>query len=301
MKISRREKILLLVVVYLLVVFGGYKFIVAPTQAKLAEAQEVNRQLDQLIQQSVQGGKPKGDSDISVSKELLAYQKLAQQLPQDKQLVELIDQIGKTANKNKVTLLTVAYVDSKQKTTAEKFVEQNSGSQDNQAAVMGVSKMDLDLSISGSYYHLLGFLQDLQKSARIIVVNSSNMAVGHKEDPKTGPGYLTYTSTNPPPTAPIAKGDRLQTSISTGTSGGAQNREPVVADMTKFDLGNTQMNLKVTSYYDTTQAEIEKLIGTSLFKKLVGADSEKDDKVNAGDVLKELKKTMTDMDAELKL
>ncbi len=275
MKISRREKTLLLIVVYLLIIFGGYKFIIAPTKAKLAEVELANSQIDQLVQQSVQSGKQKGDSEAVISKELASYIKLEEQLPQDKKLVELVDQIGNMASKNKVTLLSVAYTDSKEKTAAEKVAEQADGSK-NQASVAGASKMNLNLSASGSYYHLLGFLQDLEKSPRIIVVNSASMSVGQKEEPQAaGPGgSTTYNSSNPPPAMPIAKGTRVQTSVSTGTSVPVQVTvsEPAVPVMTKYDLSNIQMNLQITSYYDTAQADIEKLLGASLFKKLTGAD-----------------------------
>ena len=277
MKISRREKILLLLAIYLLIIFGGYKLIIAPTRAKLAEVKTTNSQIDQAVQSAVQGGKQKDESESAISKELARYMKLEEQLPQDKQLVELVDQIGTMANENKVTLLSVNYTDSKGKTATEKVADQANG-KDNQSTVTGASKMNLTLSITGSYYHLLGFLQDLEKSPRIIVVNSASMLVGQKKEVPSGTASGSngsYTSSNPPPTAPISKGTRVQTSVSTGTSVPVQTSvpDPVVPEMTKYDLSNIQMNLQITSFYDSTQAEIEKLLGTSLFKKLTGEGS----------------------------
>lgn len=274
MKISRREKILLLIAVYLLIIFGGYKLIIAPTRAKLAEVKTTNSQIDQAVQNAVQGGKQKDESESTIGKELANYMKLEEKLPRDKQLVELVDQIGTMAGENKVTLLSVNYTDSKAKTAEQKVADQTKSNQ-NQSTVTGASKMDLTLSITGSYYHLLSFLQDLQKSPRIIVVNSASMSVGQKKEvlPGSTPGSGgTYTSSNPPPNVPIAKGTRIQTSVSNSTSVPVQTTvpEPVVPEMTKYDLSNIQMNLQITSFYDSTQAEIEKLLGTTLFKKLTG-------------------------------
>ncbi len=274
MKISRREKIMLLVAIYLLIIFGGYKLIIAPTRAELAAIKATNSQIDQSAQTAVQGGKQKDESESVISKELANYMKLEEQLPRDEQLVELVDQIGNMASENKVTLLSVNYTDSKEKTTTEKVADQADG-KEGQAAVAGASKMNLTLSTTGSYYHLLGFLQDLEKSPRIIVVSSAGMSVGQKKEVPAGSASGsggTYTSSNPPPNVPIAKGTRIQTSVSTGSSVPVQNStpEPVVPEMTKYDLSNIQMNLQITSFYDTTQAEIEKLLGTSLFKKLTG-------------------------------
>ena len=277
MKISRREKTLLLIAVYLLIIFGGYKLIISPTRAKLAEVKTTNSQIDQAVQNAVQGGKQKDESESVISKELASYMKLEEQLPQDKQLVELVDQIGTMADENKVTLSSVNYTDSKAKTAEQKVADQTK-SNENQATVTGASKMELTLSITGSYYHLLGFLQDLGKSPRIIVVNSATMSVGQKKEVPAGTvsgSSGSYTSSNPPPTAPLAKGTRVQTSVSTGGSVPVQTTvsEPVVPEMTKYDLSNIQMNLQITSFYDSTQAEIEKLLGTTLFKKLTGEGS----------------------------
>jgi Tfp pilus assembly protein PilO len=275
MKISRREKILLLVAVYLLIIFGGYKLMVAPTCAKLAEVKATNSQIDQAVQSAVQGGKQKDESESVISKELASYMKLEEQLPRDRQLVELVDRIGTIASDNQVTLLSVNYTDSKARTVEQKVADQANG-KEGQASVTGASKMDLTLSITGSYYHLLGFLQDLGRSPRIIVVNTVAMSVGQKEEPKAaGSAGTTYTSSNPPPAVPIAKGTRIQTSASTGGSVPVQNTVRV-PEMTKYDLSNTQMNLQITSFYDSTQEELEKLLGTSLFNKLTGEETVQD-------------------------
>lgn len=277
MKISRREKTLLLIAVYLLIIFGGYKLMIAPNRAKLAEVQAVNIQIDQLVQQAIQSGKQPDESQSALSKELAGYMKMEEQLPRDQQLVELVDQIGMIASDNKVTLLAVNYTQAKDnpKTVAEAA---QTDKKDLQAALSGVSKMDLSINANGSYYNLLGFLQDMEKSPRIVVVNSAGMSVGQWEDKAAGaPGSpgTNYTSSNPPPSVPIAKGTRIQTNVSTGTSTPVQVtvNEPAIPQIYQYNLGNVQMNLQITSYYDSSQSNIEKLLGTSLFNQLTGEGS----------------------------
>ncbi|HPF21608.1 MAG TPA: hypothetical protein PLC88_09745 [Syntrophomonas sp.] len=279
MKISRREKNLLLVAVYLLIIFGGYKLMIAPNQPKLAEVQAVNQQLNQQIEQAVESGKKPDDSQSAISKELAAYMKLEEQLPRDKQLVELVDQIGTIASDNKVILLGVNYTQAKEAPkTAEEAAQQD---QDNvKAALAGVSKMDLTLNVNGSYYNLLGFLQDLERSSRIIIVNSAGMSVGQFEDKtttgSTGGTGTTYTSNNPPPPAPEPKITRIQPNVSTGSAAAPVQvtvNEPAIPEIYKYNMSNVQLNLQITSFYDSSPSEIEKLLGTNLFHQLTGQGS----------------------------
>jgi hypothetical protein len=261
----------------------------------LNAAKTASQQTDQLVQKAIQEGKQEDDSESAISKELDKYLKLKEQLPRDEQLVELVDQIGNIADENKVTVLSVNYTNTKGKTDTQKLAEQTNG-KENQSAVTGASKMDLTMSITGSYYHLLGFLQALEKSPRIIIVNTASMSVGQKDEPKTatysGPTGKAYNSSNPPPTVPIAKGTRVQTSVSTGNSVPVQiaASEPVVPEISKYDLGSIQMNLQITSFYDSTQAEIEKLIGTSLYKKLTKEETASQSDENVTKVAAAVKK-----------
>jgi hypothetical protein len=84
----------------------------------------------------------------------------------------------------------------------------------------------------------------------------------------------------------------VQTSVSTGNSVPVQiaASEPVVPEISKYDLGSIQMNLQITSFYDSTQAEIEKLIGTSLYKKLTKEETASQSDENVTKVAAAVKK-----------
>jgi Tfp pilus assembly protein PilO len=274
MKISRREKILIAVVVYVLLIFGGYKYIISPTQAELSKAKAANSQLDQQVQKAVLDGKLNSSYQSAISKDLANYLKLEEQLPREQQLVELVDQLGNMASENDVKLLSVGYTETTQQPAAAQADQKNA-----KPTVTGTLNMNLSLSTSGTYYHLLSYLQALEQSPRIIIVQSATVSVGQKEETATAAAanstgtYTSSSDSNPPPTAPIAKGSRLQTAAVTGTvAAPVQNAPtaPAVPEMTKFDLGNVQMSLQITSYYDQSGSELDKLLSLEQIKILTG-------------------------------
>jgi Tfp pilus assembly protein PilO len=278
MKISRREKILIVLAVYALMMFGGYKYIISPTQAELSKVKAANASIDQQLQKAVSDGKLNNSYQSAISKGLANYLELEEQLPRDKQLVELVDQLGTLADENKVTLLSVGYTDTNQQTATEKLAAQANQKPATQT-VAGTSNMNLSLSTSGTYYHLLSYLQALEKAPRIIVVQSATISVGQKKAVSataTVGSTGTYTGSsgsNPPPAAPISKGSRLQTAVVTGTvTAPVQSTPtaPTVPEMTKYDLGNIQMNLSITSYYDQSGSELDKLLSLEQIKILTG-------------------------------
>jgi Tfp pilus assembly protein PilO len=235
MKISRREKILLVIAVYALMIFFGLKYIISPTQAELSKVKSAKVSIDQQVQKAVQDGKQNSNYQSAISRELGSYLQLEKQLPRDRQLVELVDQIGTMAVNSNVTLLSVTYTDAKQPAADPNAKQQ---------AASGTSNMELTLSTSGTYYNLLSYLQDLEQSPRIIVVQSAMLSVGQKKEVGTAATPVQNTS-------PVR----------------------VIPEITKYDLGNVQMNLQITSYYDQTGSELDKLLSLEQIKILTGASA----------------------------
>ncbi|HWQ74930.1 MAG TPA: GspMb/PilO family protein [Syntrophomonas sp.] len=263
MNISRREKILLLTVVYLLIACGGFKFLISPAQAKLAQAKAVNAQVDQALQQAIQKEKQNSHSPEVVIEELNRYLRLEEKLPKERNLVEIVEQIGDMAAAHEVDLLSVDYTESGEnnKTSAASKV-----GKEPKTGLAVVPSIDLKLNASGSYYHLLSFLQSLEKSPRIIVVKSVNIQVGQKPEAPAANAATVVPggtgSSNPPPSPPVAKGTRIQTSALPAVTAPVQTPPsvPTVPEINLYDTGNIQMSLAITTYHYAAQIDIDKLL-----------------------------------------
>lgn len=263
MNISRREKILLLMVVYLLIACGGFKFLISPAQAKLEQAKAVNAQVDQALQQAIQNEKQNSHSPEVVIEELNRYLQLEEKLPKERNLVEIVDQIGDMAAAHEVDLLSVDYTESGENNQTSAASKVGKGPKTGLAVVPSI---DLELNASGSYYHLLSFLKALEKSPRIIVVKSVDIQVGQKpEVPAVNAATVAPGGTgsfNPPPSPPVAKGTRIQTSALPAVTAPVQtpSSAPAVAEINQYDTGNIQMSLAITTYYYAAQIDIGKLL-----------------------------------------
>ncbi len=187
MNISPREKVLLLILFYILLIGGLMNFVYLPVSDELAEVKQENlrltRKMESFKQSEEKSAKAVADkhfADIWESR-----------IPQEPEIADFIAFLGETASKSKLSLKRFAY-DSKE--TKNDFVpsvytglaEQRKSSNimeqdDMEQHPAGLSLLSFDVETEGSYYALLDFLNKIQQSPRLLTINYCRLTAANTD------------------------------------------------------------------------------------------------------------------------
>jgi Tfp pilus assembly protein PilO len=190
MKISRREKILLLLLIYITIGSVFFKYFYLPKASQIADLQVRNEALitalreweeqDSQTEDDIPVDKPKPDDEAA---------DINSRLPMKAELLEVLTFLDQSSHEFNVPLTSMQYLDRESETGQP-----------------GVRKVSIKVSAVGGLFELVDYTRRLEESTRLAVIDSLELIAEPKPELAgidTKPGYYFA-----PPSAPEAKGAR---------------------------------------------------------------------------------------------
>lgn len=216
MNISPREKALLLIFFYILLIGGLLHFVYFPVSYELAEAKQENHRLEKEVERFKQAEENQGEDSVNWQLARTEYKDLESRIPQEPGLVDLIALLEKIAIESNLSLRVFSF-DSGE--TDKDFtpgvyaglsqaLQQKSSSNNSEQDKVGekstgLSQLTLTIEAKGSYYSLLDFLDRIRQTPRLITIeycslkaanSSTQEKVRHKSDVNDFQIYLKIQS-----------------------------------------------------------------------------------------------------------
>ncbi|MEA1962045.1 MAG: hypothetical protein U9N81_12395 [Bacillota bacterium] len=262
MNISRREKILILIAVYLLIGFLGYRYVYSPAGDKVQSLQVEKKQLENQIDLAVQLEGEKNQRIAGIDQELKKYYELEEKVPRERQMVEMVDLLGGMAEDCDVQLQSISFSNTSDSDNLEDqlLAAQNKVTKTMKGTIKGASDISFMLDISGRYYQLLEYLLLLENAPRIISVQAVAMNREQKNEQTGGSNEDTYTykSVTPPPESPIPKSVMMQQVSGAVNQTTYNDYQPgAEPESSQYDPDNMHMSIELTTYYDTVNPVVD--------------------------------------------
>lgn len=172
MRISKRELILLILLILTGIIYLFYTYMYGPVRDKTDALQVENTRLETAIlteQKSIET-----INNLEEEKLKHDYQVMAEKIPESPFIPEIIDYLEKSAEDAGVELLAVTYTE-----TNKKDRQQNKDNSDQE--ITGPEKLRFQATTCGSYPELLLFLLRIEKNSRIYVVEGSKMKTSKRK------------------------------------------------------------------------------------------------------------------------
>lgn len=229
MTISRREKILIFILIVAVLGFLFVRLVYLPNDVEIQALQADNQEL-KLEKQNLENLRRQqelsSDTQIRTMAELRV---LEAKLPVEEELVPMMRFVDEIARDSGMLLLSLTYKEEQAKTTS------------------GAGKLTFDVGTSGSIFAIINFLQALNDAPRLISIGDVVLTAAKKEAPqvkdnaKSVPSYYI-----PPPGIPEAKGNRYKLEVieeeQASQSVQSKTADSILRDMYKLDM-------KITMYY----------------------------------------------------
>lgn len=215
-KISQREKIMLAIFVYILIIFGFYKYFYLPLNDKLLVCRGEYETLSKQIQEIKYAQQDKSKVILEWQDVSREYQDLEKKVPGDINFVALVSLLENAADNAAVDFISFSYTDkeianneetslenlftamAEQEKKAEKQAKKAAELAKNKISgvqnkkVKAVSKkvkptvyansISFNITVAGEYYQLLEFLGELENSERVVAVDSCSLALEGKKN-----------------------------------------------------------------------------------------------------------------------
>lgn len=218
MKLSRRELILLAVLVIIGSIYLFHQYLYQPLQQKTNTLRAENTKIQSTIE--MQRGNMKEVAKLQKEQEKLAeeYRRLMVAVPEEAYVPEIIAWLEKSAQDASVQLNKVSY-------QGENNEKDNSADDGKMAAAQ---VCNFELSAGGSYFNLMSFLLKIENDPRIYVINAGQLNASQKKQ-ETAPAVSEEEGTPMPAPEPL--------------KGAAA-----------YDSHNLVLNLKLSAYYAKDKA-----------------------------------------------
>ncbi|MEN6326259.1 MAG: hypothetical protein ABFD18_08645 [Syntrophomonas sp.] len=226
-RLSRREKILVGLLLLLSLVYAYYNLAYKPGKIARAQLLQANRVLKSLIER----GESAKVQNADIEQEKTGIAKLGNELmvavPAQARIPETVAFLKKTAFDTHVDLKTINYADP------NKNKNNSTNIQKNQKKIEKVRILDYNITVQGAYNNLLAFLLKMENAPRLYTISNCQMTTTVKDnDEKTVGEALQQSSieaeqgAEPLPLSSIPKGSAVN------------------------DGNNIKLNLKFSAYYD---------------------------------------------------
>lgn len=200
MNITKRERIMVSAVIYLLVAFLFFYFIYIPRNNQINIAKSDVEKLEAALTEVEVMNEQKTKMQTEIDELEVETKEIQKRLPDDKNLLGVLLFIEEKANDSKIFMRSLSYKEE---------------IKPDEAPLMDVNAIDLDLSFIGSYYGLLNFILQLQKAEQIMVLHNISLQAQQKKEIPSSTGIIgehepeyMYPTIEPPE----PKGERVQTS-----------------------------------------------------------------------------------------
>ena len=168
-KLSHKEKILLLIVAIMSVFFVYYNYLIIPTMDKLAPLEtEVEALRNKTLNyENIENKIIIKEKEYNELKD--KYNESARALPKIDKYPELSKDLNDLANKNTVTLQSIAMEKGQVYQQGDTSKDASTPSTSNKG---GLSTQKVILSLSGDFSNILNLVNDLENGSRICEINS---------------------------------------------------------------------------------------------------------------------------------
>lgn len=225
MRLSRREKVLLA----LLIVLGGLyltdHYLFQPLLIYKRHLIEENNRLSMELQQweektnqyhSLQQQEPGIEAD---------YQQMQAKVPSSPMISDIIVYLETSAREARVKLVSIQYRES---------APSNYNSEESELANERAKPLNFQIVASGSHFNLLSFILKIENAPRIYIINSSKISL-----------VRTASSSYGPAVEPSSDDTRTLNDLDT----------QAVPESLAYDMDNSQLNLDFNAYYDDSDAQ----------------------------------------------
>jgi Tfp pilus assembly protein PilO len=206
-KLSTREKILICLVVWVAGAYLFYRLAYEPLSKEVSKLEQQNHTLMQqaAATRKIDQNKDKFNSERKRYEQ--EYTVLAQPVPINPYIPEVITFMEKTALKSNAQLVSIKY------------------SQKPETNVKNAQTLDFDMSVSGSYYNLVTFLEALEKAPRKYNCMTATLQTQEKKQETV--------------TIPAETAEAEPTTV----------EPPKLTGVDRYDPNNKVMNVTVQTYY----------------------------------------------------
>ncbi|QLY79344.1 type 4a pilus biogenesis protein PilO [Clostridium intestinale] len=168
-KLSHKEKILLLIVAIMSVFFIYYNYLIIPTMDKLAPLEtEVEALRNKTLNyENIENKIIIKEKEYNELKD--KYNESARALPKIDKYPELSKELNDLANKNTVTLQSIAMEKGQVYQQGDASKDTSTPSTSNKG---GLSTQKVTLSLKGDFSNILNLVNDLENGSRICEINS---------------------------------------------------------------------------------------------------------------------------------
>ncbi len=168
-KLSHKEKILLLIVAIMSVFFVYYNYLIIPTMDKLAPLEtEVEALRNKTLNyENIENKIIIKEKEYNELKD--KYNESARALPKIDKYPELSKDLNDLANKNTVTLQSIAMEKGQVYQQGDTSKDASTPSTSNKG---GLSTQKVTLSLKGDFSNILNLVNDLENGSRICEINS---------------------------------------------------------------------------------------------------------------------------------
>lgn len=168
-KLSHKEKILLLIVAIMSVFFVYYNYLIIPTMDKLAPLEtEVEALRNKTLNyENIENKIIIKEKEYNELKD--KYNESARALPKIDKYPELSKELNDLANKNTVTLQSIAMEKGQVYQQGDTSKDASTPSTSNKG---GLSTQKVTLSLRGDFSNILNLVNDLENGSRICEINS---------------------------------------------------------------------------------------------------------------------------------
>lgn len=248
MNVSRREKILIAVIIVLAMVFIFYKFFYNPVNLQVGQMKNQQAQLQQELAEANREKTLQTNQELRKQKLQNELQTMQIMIPKDKQLAELVRFLQVIAQNSGVQLVSIEFKEDNQAGN-----QQGSQTAGQPGQVPGARNMTMKVTTWGSYFQSRNFLLLLENCPRIILVQSCALAAQTKAAANVTQASDGNTD-NAPPEAPVAKGSRISNKNKSNSASTSTSTTPKLMAWERFDVNKMQMDLTISTYYKSAVA-----------------------------------------------
>jgi len=158
MKLSPREKVLLIILVLLITFYLFYTFLYHPLEQATASLRAENLNLRSAIKKQQDQWEKGKNEELEINKLELEYQQMMIKLPEEDYLPEIVSYLQKNARSADVLLEKINY--------HNRAMESSQGNRND------IRTCEMVLVARGSYYNLLTLLRKIEEAPRLFVINN---------------------------------------------------------------------------------------------------------------------------------
>lgn len=223
-KLSRREKILLGILLILSLIYAYYNLAYKPGKIAREQLLQENRVLKSLTE----SGESAMVQTSNIEQDITGIAKLGNELmaavPARARVPETIAFLKKTAFDTHVDLKAINYAAPNKNNSTDK--------QKNKEKLEKVRILDYNITVQGTYNNLLAFLLKMENTPRLYTISNCQMtAAAKKNDEK-------------------ALSEALQSSLETEQGAPPAPFPSIPKGSAVYDGNNIKLNLKFSAYYD---------------------------------------------------